>query len=90
VSKGWGKGSTRRWRKTRAAVLLRDGYLCQLRIPGICTVGAPLRGGHVHHTQGKQLGDDMRFLVASCRACNLHIGDPAKRADPPNEAVTKW
>jgi hypothetical protein len=59
-------------------------------LASICTVGAPLRGGHVHHTQGKQLGDDMRFLVASCRACNLHIGDPAKRADPPNEAVTKW
>lgn len=90
MSQSWQGGSTRRWRRVRAAVLARDGYLCQVRIPGVCTGAAPLRGGHVHHTQGKANGDDMRSLQASCPACNLHVGDVTKADDPPNKAVTKW
>jgi 5-methylcytosine-specific restriction endonuclease McrA len=85
MSKGWEGGSTRRWRKTRALVLVRDGYRCQLRLPG-CTTHAT----HVHHVAGKQFGDDPALLVASCQHCNLVTGDPTKLSDPKNEAVTKW
>lgn len=103
MSTAWGKGSTRAWRRTRALVLLRDGYRCRAhadgwcaRVPGehTCTEVAALSGpdaGHAHHTLGKAVtGDDMAHLVAACAACNLHIGDPAKHTDPPNRAVTRW
>lgn len=45
----------------------------------------------MHHTHGKAVtGDDPRYLVAACEACNLHIGDPTQHDDPPNKAVTRW
>lgn len=95
MSKAWDKGSTRAWRTTRARVLLRDGYLCQMRIPNVCTTWAPYRGGHAHHLHGKGAcagcsADRVDHLAAACAACNLHIGDPAAAADPPNRGVTKW
>ena len=75
MSTAWAKGSTRAWRKTRAAVLARDGHTCKVQLDGICTTHA----AHVHHTKGRAItGDDPRYLVASCAACNLHIGDPTR------------
>lgn len=87
VSKGWGKGSTRRWRRTRAAVLQRDGWVCRVGLPG-CTTAATC----VHHTKGRAVtGDDPTHLVASCRNCNLKVGDPQKRSNDPKAApITKW
>lgn len=86
MSKNWAAGSTRAWRRTRALVLQRDRNLCRLQLDG-CTGVAT----HVHHTRGRSVtGDDRRYLVAACEACNLKIGDPTKLADPPNEGVTKW
>jgi hypothetical protein len=85
MSKGWSGGSTRAWRRTRALVLVRDGYTCQLRLPG-CTSLAE----HVHHTRGKALGDDPAYLLSSCAHCNLTLGDPTKLAARPNEGVTRW
>jgi hypothetical protein len=71
VSKAWEGGSTRAHRKSRALVLARDGYRCQLRIPGVCTTVAH----HAHHTLGKAVtGDNPEHMVASCEACNLHVG----------------
>jgi 5-methylcytosine-specific restriction endonuclease McrA len=103
MSRAWAGGSTRQWRRTRAAVLARDGYQCRAhqdgwcaRAPGqhTCTEIAALRGpdaGHVHHTHGRNVtGDDPRYLVAACANCNRHIGDPTQHEDPPNKAVTKW
>jgi hypothetical protein len=61
---GWvRKGSTRQWRKQRAAILERDGHRCHW-----C-------GGHadsVDHLKPKALGgsDDPTNLIASCGACN--------------------
>lgn len=95
MSKAWDKGSTSAWRKVRALVLRRDGYLCQLRVPGVCTVAAPLRGGHAHHIHGRAGGcagcaaDLPSHIVAACAACNLATGEPAP-ADPPNRSVTQW
>jgi hypothetical protein len=78
-SQWWKGGSTRAWRKVRLAVLNRDQWRCQLQIPGICTT----RATHVHHVRGKQHGDDPAYLLSSCQACNLHIGDPERmEADP--------
>jgi 5-methylcytosine-specific restriction endonuclease McrA len=86
MSEAWRGGSTRAWRRTRALVLVRDGYTCQLRLDG-CTTQAT----HVHHTAGRSVtGDNPTYLVASCEHCNLTLGDPTKHTDPPNKPVTQW
>lgn len=89
MSTSWAGGSTRRWRKTRALVLVRDGWTCQLRLPGVCVRESnPM---HVHHVRGKQFGDDMNFLVAACGPCNIKIGDPTKGTrNPAPKPMTRW
>jgi 5-methylcytosine-specific restriction endonuclease McrA len=84
-SRSWARGSTRAWRRVRAAVLERDGYRCQLRLPG-CTTAAT----EVHHTVGREVsGDDPGQLVAACRSCNQRVGDP-RRHDPAPRPRTQW
>lgn len=103
MSQSWQRGSTRRWRRTRAHVITRDKERCRAHNDGWCarvegehrcTGVAALTGpdaGHAHHTLGRAAtGDDPRYLVAACAPCNLHIGDPTKSSDPPNKAVTRW
>lgn len=89
MSKAWRGGSTRAWRKLRAQVLLNNRVTnagrCQLNLPGICTGEADC----VHHTQGRAAtGDDPRYLVAACTACNLAIGEPQASIKP--RPITKW
>jgi hypothetical protein len=85
TSAAWGKGSTRRWRKLRALVLQRDGYVCRLRLEG-----CEGRGVEVHHVAGKAAGDNPALLLASCRSCNRKLGDPTKHRDPPARPLTQW
>ncbi len=85
MSKAWAKGSTRQWRKTRLAVLNRDGWRCRLR-HDVCTKVATC----VHHVLGRTAtGDDPRYLVASCQPCNLKVGDPATHK-PKFRPQTRW
>jgi len=91
MSHGWAGGSTRAWRKLRAALLAQNVQTnrgrCTLAIPGVCTTLAT----QLHHIHGKAVtGDDPRYLAAVCQACNLHIGDPSTAPDPPVLPRTRW
>lgn len=96
MSKGWAGGSTRWWRRLRAHVLARDGYRCQVALPGTWTTrdGQVRRclgvATHAHHLRGKRYGDDPRYIVAACEPCNLRVGDPTKTPDPPPQPRTQW
>lgn len=104
---GWAGGSTRAWRRVRAAVLLANqvetGGRCRVGVRTVCTGIAQT----AHHTLGRaRTGDDPAHLVASCTACNLHIGDPQthpadcglcahltigpRRTDPQPKYMTRW
>lgn len=85
MSKAWSAGSTRAWRRVRAAVLARDGHRCQLKLPGCTTIA-----DSAHHTLAREIsGDNPDHLVAACTPCNLHVGDP-RRHDPPPRPHTTW
>jgi hypothetical protein len=95
----WAGGSTRAWRIMRAAILQRDALAgCRAHRDGWCARAGratPHRCTdaveHAHHTHGRRVtGDDPRYIVSSCEACNLHIGDPSRAADPPVVPVTRW
>lgn len=89
MSRGWAGGSTRRWRRIRAAVLeanrVNTGGQCQVQVPGVCTVIADC----VHHPLGKRAGDRHDNTVPSCTACNLHIGAPVRNSPEPVPR-TEW
>lgn len=85
MSKSWQAGSTAAWRRTRAAVLARDGYRCQIKLER-CTTRATC----VHHIRGREVsGDDPTQLVAACESCNQQVGDP-RRHDPAPSPRTRW
>lgn len=97
MSRSWEGGSTRAWRKTRARVLAANpGGRCRVdvgqgctrhgrRCPNVCTGTATC----VHHVNGKRAGDRAENLLPSCRACNLHVGDPL-HARPAAQPRTRW
>lgn len=91
MSRAWAGGSTRRWRKLRAAVLMRDAWICQLCY---LAIDPRLRPPHpksatVHHIDGKAFGDNPHRLVAAHRDCNQEIGDP-NATDPRPQPRTEW
>lgn len=59
---------------------------CTLGIEGVCTGVANV----VHHTLGRAVtGDDVRYLQATCAACNNRVGDPTKH-NPQPRRLTRW
>lgn len=75
-----------RWRRIRRAVLERDGYRCQIQIPGLCVFTSDC----VHHTLGVAVtGDNPAHLVAACTPCNLRLGEP-DGADARPRRTTQW
>lgn len=100
MSRSWAGGSTTRWRITRAAILRANQHehagACQLDVgtrcprhdrpcPGVCTRTAD----QVHHARGKAYGDDPRYLVPACAACNGHVGNPLTISPDPRP-VSRW
>jgi 5-methylcytosine-specific restriction protein A len=71
--------SGRPWRRARDAVLQRDGWVCQLRLPGVC-LGVATTADHIRtvHAGGN---NDPRNLRASCAPCNL-ARENRRRARP--------
>jgi hypothetical protein len=72
-------GSTRAWRTIREWKLaenrrVNDGR-CEQAIPGVCTGVAT----EVHHIHGRMAGDGAANLHATCKECNLRIGDPTRQ-----------
>lgn len=100
MSKAWAKGSTTAWRKLRARILhtnlVENQGRCQVALPGTWvnskgeTVQCQGVADCVHHQLGRDVtGDDPRYLVASCTACNLHIGEP-KNGSPRHKRISSW
>lgn len=62
-----------RWRKVRTLVLVRDGYRCQIRMPG-CTGYAT----EVDHITPRSVNPGLWYSEdncrAACRSCNNHRG----------------
>jgi len=86
----WDKGGTRAWRRVRARVLAENlvinGGRCAVGIKDVCTGEAEC----VHHVLGRAVtGDDPRYLIASCNACNLRIGRP-RSSGLQHKRVTDW
>src|SRR5262245_33077310 len=61
-----------RWRKVRRVVLERDGYLCQIRLPGCTRVATVV--DHIRPWQETGPTFDPRLLQASCAPCNRRKG----------------
>lgn len=100
MSRAWARGSTRRWRRIRAAKLLdnlvNNGGRCQLALPGTWTTRTGQvrqcagQADCVHHPHGKARGDDPDLLMATCTPCNLRVGDPTTTPDPEPAPRTQW
>lgn len=87
------RGSTRRWRRVRVYVLLRDGERCQVpdELGRLCLAPAMVAGplaGHVDHIIPRSQGgtDDPANLRAACEPCNLRRGAGRQ----PVAVTTRW
>lgn len=89
MSRAWAGGSTRAYRKTRAAVLVANAIThrgaCVLALPGVCAG----RATQAHHVLGRGVtGDDPRYMVGACGPCNRAVGEP--EPDPEPMPRTRW
>lgn len=82
------KSSTGRgeYRKQRLRVLARDGYVCQLGLPG-CTSVATQADHKTPWIPGQIVPDSA--LQAACAHCNSAAGSPESRAEPDVE-LPSW
>jgi hypothetical protein len=82
----WTDGGTTAHRKAREFVLVRDGNRCRIRDEVVCTVVAT----EAHHTLGRGVtGDDPAYMIATCKPCNLRVGDP-RVVDPQHVTRNPW
>ena len=76
------------WQAVRRAVLERDRYLCQLRLPGCRRVATS-----VDHVVGLAQGGQ-RYegsnLVAACMPCNVAKGNMQRKQPPPPRPSREW
>lgn len=78
MSQAWSQVDRTKWRKVRRLVLQRDGYDCQLRLPG-CTVHADEVDHVVPLSTDPDLAYDPSNLRAACRWCNRSRGNARGR-----------
>lgn len=88
-SRAWRGANNWAWSKVRAVVLnenlMTNEGRCTLRLEG-CTT----RAEEVHHILGRAMtGDDPRYLTATCRSCNIKVGNPSS-ISPPHRSVSSW
>lgn len=89
MSRAWRGANNRAWSVVRRRVLDENQRVnagrCRLRLRG-CTGEAR----EVHHVLGRATtGDDPRYLMATCRECNIAAGDPSA-VSPPHRTVSRW
>ncbi|MDX6307021.1 MAG: 5-methylcytosine-specific restriction enzyme [Nocardioidaceae bacterium] len=63
--------STAEWKRVRPKILQRDGHLCQIRTPGICTHDATTVD-HVTATSAGGAPYEPSNLQSACTPCNRH------------------
>lgn len=92
MSNVWARGSSAEWRRTREEVMeayrdpLTGVVKCQIAHQDICTGVAT----SVHHTRSRRIhGDDKRWLLPACQACNNREGSP-ESGDPEPTPGTQW
>lgn len=66
--------TSRAWRAFRLRILDRDGWLCQMRTPGVCTVQATTVNHIIPRSVAPDLSMDESNNEAACRPCNSHDG----------------
>jgi 5-methylcytosine-specific restriction endonuclease McrA len=78
------------YRRARAATLKRDGYRCQLRLPGCTEVATQVD----HIVPMSKNGDPLSLANcrASCAHCNQSrgAGDRERIGSPPHRTVATW
>ena len=86
MSRGWDKVSRGRWAKVRLTILERDGYQCQIQLPGICTIRAT-QVDHIHRLDDGGMIYEPMNLRAACVKCNL-----GREHNPPLSefSTTRW
>ena len=80
------------WKRTRLAVLARDGYRCQIQ-GDRCEGTAPMRGGHVDHIISPVDGGEFFArgnLRAACPPCNQSRGKGTGRATAYPQPSRNW
>lgn len=81
------RGSTRAWRRVRAAVLERDGHVCQVQL--VCDGATATVVDHIRPViEGGS--DDPTNLRASCQPCNARRGRAVAELGTTTDAVGGW
>ncbi len=83
---GWDKVNRGRWAKVRVHILERDGYDCQIRLPG-CTTHATQVDHITRIDDGGMIYEPMN-LRAACSKCNL--GRERHTPTVPSYSTTRW